>query len=70
VLGGDRSGRRVHDDEIDPELDHLGGELREALRIAFREPALEDEVLPLAIPALTQSVQERIPHAGGWGRRR
>ena len=53
--------------QIDPELDHLGGELREALRVAFREPALEDEVPPFAIPSLTQPVQERIPQVGGWG---
>jgi hypothetical protein len=65
VLGGDRSRLRDHEDAIDPEADQLSGELREALRVAFRKPALEDQVLPFAIPALLQSVQERIPHAGG-----
>ena len=67
MLGGERGGRCGHEDEIDPEPDQFGGELREALRVAFREPALEDEVLPFDIPALTQPVQERIPHGGGWG---
>jgi hypothetical protein len=52
VLGGERSGRRGHEDAIDPEPDQLGGEFREALGVAFREPALEDEVAPFAIPAL------------------
>src|SRR5439155_4491096 len=66
VLGGERCGRRARDDEIDPEPDHLGGERREALHVAFREPTLEDEVPPFAIPALTQPVQERIPHVGEW----
>jgi hypothetical protein len=46
VLGGGRGGRRGYDDAIDPEPAQLGGELREALRVACREPALEDEVLP------------------------
>src|SRR5439155_8888986 len=59
-----------HDDAIDPKPDQLGGELREALGVAFREPTLEDEVLSFAIPALTQPVQERIPPAGEWGIRR
>jgi hypothetical protein len=67
VLGSDRGGRRGHDDEIDPEPDQLGGQLRESLRVAFREPALEDEVPPFAIPSLPQPVQERIPPVGGWG---
>jgi hypothetical protein len=56
VLGGESGGCRGHDDAIDPEPDQLGGQLREALRVAFREPALEDEVLPFAIPALAQPV--------------
>jgi hypothetical protein len=70
VLGGERGGRCGHDDAIDSEPDQLGGELREALGVAFREPALEDEVPPFAIPALPQPVQERLPQAGGWGIRR
>ena len=41
-----------------------------ALRAAFREPALEDEVLPFAIPTLPQPVQERRPQVGGWENRR
>ena len=61
VLGGKRSGRRDHDDAIDLEPDQLGGELREALRFAFREPALEDEVPPFDLPALPQPRQERLP---------
>ena len=56
--------------QIDLELDHLGGERREALRVAFREPALEDEVPSFAISTLPQSVQERLPQVGGWGNRR
>jgi hypothetical protein len=44
VLGSERGGRRGHEDAIDPEPDQLGGE--------FREPALEDEVLPFVLPAL------------------
>jgi hypothetical protein len=69
VLGSERCGRCGHDDAIDLELDHLGGELQEALGVAFREPALEDEVLPFVIPALPQPVQERLPSGGGWGSR-
>src|SRR5262249_61845058 len=47
----------------------LGGQLRKPLRAALREPALEDELRPFAIPPLTQLVQERIPPVGGWGSR-
>src|SRR5262249_11154337 len=39
-------------------------------RVAFREPALEDEVPPFAVSALPQPIQERIPPAGGWRIRR
>src|SRR5262249_62416295 len=55
------------EDAIDREANQLGGDLQEGLRVAFREPALEDEVLPFAIPTLPQPVQERIPSGGGWG---
>ena len=51
-LTASAAGRRDRDDEIDPELDHLGSEFREALRVAFREAAFEDEVASFAIPAL------------------
>ena len=37
--------------------------------MAFREPALEDEVPPFVIPSLTQPFQERLPLVGGWGSR-
>jgi len=70
VLGGESGGCCDRNDAIDPELDQLGGERREALRVAVREPALEDEVPPCALPALPQPVQERLPQRGGWGNRR
>ena len=52
VLGGERGGRRDRDDEIDLELEQLGGERRESLRVAFRKPMLEDKVPPFALPTL------------------
>jgi hypothetical protein len=70
VLDSERGGRRDRDDAIDLELDHLGSELWEALRMACREPALEDEVALFAIPALPQPVQQRLPQVGRWGHRR
>ena len=70
VLGGERCRRGGHENAIDPEPDQLGGEFREALGFAFREPALEDEVPPFAIPAFPQPVQERLPQVGGEGIRR
>jgi hypothetical protein len=47
-------------DDIDPELDELVSESREAVGLSLRVSPLDDDVLPVGITELAKPIRERI----------
>jgi hypothetical protein len=58
LLHGQGAGSRADQDEIHLPPDELRGQLPEALRLAVREPLLDDEAGPLAPPQVAESPPE------------
>jgi hypothetical protein len=59
----------VRDDDIHPQINQFGGKLRKAIRFPFRPAVLDDDVLPLNVTEIAQTLSERLDPSRNIGRR-